>query len=92
MRQEDGKEFLQKMLKFMFQLNLLLLGFKHVVSFRLENNKNHQVVKITPVQARWVKFVITSNYGYEGQTELGQLGAYDDGIRVKSIKDEMSKK
>jgi outer membrane protein OmpA-like peptidoglycan-associated protein len=66
-------------------------GFNHVVSFRLENNKNHQVVKITPVRARWVKFVVTSNYGYHGQTELGQLGAYDDGIRVKSIKDEMSK-
>ena len=66
-------------------------GFTQVVSFRLENNKNHQVVKITPVQARWVKFVVTSNYGYQGQTELGQLGAYDDGSRVKSIKDEMSK-
>ena len=67
-------------------------GFKHIVSFRLENNKNNQVVKITPVQARWVKFVITSNYGYDGYTELGQLGAYDDGIRATSIKDEMSKK
>ena len=67
-------------------------GFKHVVSFRLENNKNHQVVKITPMQARWVKFVVTSNYGYDGYTELGQLGAYDDGIRATSIRDEMSKK
>ena len=67
-------------------------GFKHVVSFRLENNKNNQVVKITPMQARWVKFVITSNFGYNGYTELGQLGAYDDGIRSKGIKDEMSSK
>ena len=67
-------------------------GFKHVVSFRLENNKNHQVVKITPMQARWVKFVVTSNYGYDGYTELGQVGAYDDGIRATSIRDEMSKK
>jgi len=67
-------------------------GFKHVVSFRLENNKNNQVVKITPVQARWVKFVVTSNFGYDGYTELGQLGAYDDGIRSKGIKDEMSSK
>jgi len=67
-------------------------GFKPVVSFRLENNKNHQVVKITPMQARWVKFIITSNYGYEGYTELGMIGAYDDGIRATSIKDEMSKK
>lgn len=67
-------------------------GFNHVVSFRLENNKNHQVVKITPVQVRWVKFVLTSNYGYEGYTELGMVGVYDDGIRATSIKDEMSKK
>jgi len=67
-------------------------GFKHVVSFRLEQNKNNQIVKITPVQAQWVKLVITSNYGYEGYTEFGQLGAYDDGIRSKGIKDEMSSK
>jgi len=67
-------------------------GFKHIVSFRLENSKNNQVVKITPVQARWVKFVVTSNFGYDGYTELGQLGAYDDGIRSKGIKDEMSSK
>lgn len=67
-------------------------GFKPVVSFRLENNKNHQVVKITPMQARWVKFVITSNYSYDGYTELGMIGAYDDGVRATSIKDEMSKK
>jgi outer membrane protein OmpA-like peptidoglycan-associated protein len=67
-------------------------GFNHVVSFRLEQNKNNQLVKITPVQARWVKLDITSNYGFEGYTEFGQLGAYDDGIRSKSIKDEMSSK
>jgi outer membrane protein OmpA-like peptidoglycan-associated protein len=67
-------------------------GFKHVVSFKLEQNKNNQIVKINPVQAQWVKIVIISNYGYEGYTEFGQLGAYDDGIRTKGIKDEMSSK
>jgi len=67
-------------------------GFKHVVSFRLEQNKNNQIVKINPVQAQWIKLAITSNYGYEGYTEFGQLGAYDDGIRSKGIKDEMSSK
>ena len=67
-------------------------GFKHVLSVRLEQNKNNQIVKIIPVQARWVKLVITSNYGDVNYTEFGQLGAYDDGIRSKGIKDEMSSK
>jgi outer membrane protein OmpA-like peptidoglycan-associated protein len=67
-------------------------GFQHVLSVRLEQNKNNQLVKITPVQARWVKLVITSNYGDVNYTEFGQLGAYDDGIRSKGIKDEMSSK
>jgi outer membrane protein OmpA-like peptidoglycan-associated protein len=67
-------------------------GFKHVLSVRLEQNKNNQIVKITPVQAHWVKLVITSNYGDGSYTEFGQLGAYDDGIRSKGIKDEMSSK
>jgi outer membrane protein OmpA-like peptidoglycan-associated protein len=44
------------------------------------------------VQARWIKLVITSNYGDANYTEFGQLGAYDDGIRSKGIKDEMSSK
>jgi outer membrane protein OmpA-like peptidoglycan-associated protein len=67
-------------------------GFKHVLSVRLEQNKNNQIVKITPVQAHWVKLVITSNYGDVSYTEFGQLGAYDDGVRSKGIKDEMSSK
>jgi len=67
-------------------------GFKHAISIRLEQNKNNQIVKITPVQARWIKLVITSNYGDVNYTEFGQLGAYDDGIRSKGIKDEMSSK
>ena len=67
-------------------------GFKHAISIRLEQNKNNQIVKITPMQARWIKLVITSNYGDVNYTEFGQLGAYDDGIRSKGIKDEMSSK
>ena len=67
-------------------------GFNHVLSIRLEQNMNNQIVKITPAQARWIKLVITSNYGDVNYTEFGQLGAYDDGIRSKGIKDEMSSK
>jgi outer membrane protein OmpA-like peptidoglycan-associated protein len=67
-------------------------GFKHAISISLEQNKNNQIVKIIPVQARWIKLVITSNFGDVNYTEFGQLGAYDDGIRSKGIKDEMASK
>ena len=38
-------------------------------------------MRIIPRQARWVKIVITSNWGNPTWTELGQLSAYDDGSR-----------
>jgi outer membrane protein OmpA-like peptidoglycan-associated protein len=66
-------------------------GFSNVINFRLENNKGHQIVKIIPTQAKWVKFVITSNYGHAEYTELGQLGVFDDKQRNLDIKTEMEK-
>jgi outer membrane protein OmpA-like peptidoglycan-associated protein len=60
-------------------------GFHRAAAFRLERNRNNQEVRIEPVQARWVKVVITSNWGYAGSTELGQLGGYDDGSRAVDL-------
>ena len=56
-------------------------GYETVASFDLERNQNNQEVRIIPRQARWVKIVITSNWGNPTWTELGQLSAYDDGSR-----------
>jgi len=67
-------------------------GFQKVVGFRLESNKNDQLVKIEPIKARWVKFVINSNYGHSEYTEFGQLGVYDDQKRAKDFKTEISSK
>jgi outer membrane protein OmpA-like peptidoglycan-associated protein len=67
-------------------------GFVKVVDFRLEPNRNIQIVKISPVQARWVKFVITSNYGHEEYTEFGQIGVYDDKQRNGKIIDDLNTK
>ncbi|MGE5679307.1 MAG: OmpA family protein [Bacillota bacterium] len=67
-------------------------GFAKVASFCLENNVDHQMVKILPVQARWVKFVVKSNYGHPEYTELGQLGGYDDKKHETDIKTEIEKK
>lgn len=60
-------------------------GFETVASFDLERNKNNQEVRITPQQARWVRIVITSNWGNPTWTELGQLSAYDDGSRPNDL-------
>ncbi len=66
-------------------------GFTKVVNFRLESNKSHQIVKINPIQAKWIKFVILSNYGHEEYTEFGQIGAYDDKQRKSSFNEEIEK-
>ena len=67
-------------------------GFKSVASFQLELNKNSQLVRIDPIEARWIKLVITSNWGNEEYTELGQLGVFDDGNRSKNIAEELKSK
>ena len=66
--------------------------FVKVVNFRLECNKAHQIVKITPVQAKWVKFVITTNYGHPAYTEFGQIGVFDDKQRKLNINEELTNK
>jgi hypothetical protein len=50
-------------------------GFRAVASFQLDRNKNNQTVRIEPVETRWLKPVITSNWGHPEYTELGKLGA-----------------
>lgn len=66
-------------------------GFSKVINVRLEYNKSHQIIKVNPVLAKWVKFVITSNYGNEEYTEFGQIGAYDDKQRKMGINEEIEK-
>jgi outer membrane protein OmpA-like peptidoglycan-associated protein len=67
-------------------------GFKTVAGFQLERNKNNQIVHIDPVEARWVKIVVISNWGNEEYTELGKLGAFDDGSRPRNIASELKNK
>lgn len=67
-------------------------GFKKVASFQLERNKSNQEVRVEPTQARWLKVVITSNWGHEEYTELGKLGALDDGSRPMDIALELKNK
>lgn len=67
-------------------------GFKTVASFQLERNRNNQLVHIAPVEARWLKIVITSNWGHAEYTELGKLGAFDDGTRPADIAEALKAK
>ncbi len=67
-------------------------GFKTVASFQLERNKNNQLVRLDPLEARWIKIVITSNYGNQEYTELGKLGVFDDGSRGKNLAAELKDK
>ena len=67
-------------------------GFKTVASFQLEKNKNDQLVRIDPLETRWIKIVITSNYGNPEYTELGKLGVFDDGSRSKNLAAELKDK
>lgn len=60
-------------------------GFHTVASFRLERNRNGQEVRVEPTQARWIKVIVTSNWGNPTWTELGQLGAIDDGSRAVDL-------
>jgi outer membrane protein OmpA-like peptidoglycan-associated protein len=60
-------------------------GFQTVARFQLERNENNQMVRLEPAQGRWLKIVITSNWGNPDYTELGQLGAFDDGSRRQNV-------
>lgn len=52
-----------------------------VASFQLARNAAGQRVKVEPVQARYVRLVVLSNYGHPWYTELGATRAFDDGSR-----------
>ncbi len=67
-------------------------GFQSVASFELEREKNNQIVHIEPTEARWLKIVITSNWGHADYTELGKLGVFDDGTRQMNIGNELKSK
>ena len=65
-------------------------GFSKVASFVLERNKNDQLVRLSPTEARWIKIVITSNWGNASYTELGMLGTFDDGSRPTDVAKALS--
>lgn len=64
---------------------------KKVAAFELERNKTGQAVRIEPVQARWVKFVITRNWGHPTWTEMNASAALDDGSRPANFAAELKK-
>jgi len=60
-------------------------ALRKVASFQLERNKNGQSVQIEPLRAKWIKFVITSNWGHPTWTEMNASAAYDDGSRPTAL-------
>lgn len=60
-------------------------ALRKVASFELQKNTNDQAVHIAPVEARYVKFVVRSNWGHPWYTELGAGMAFDDGTRPGSL-------
>lgn len=66
-------------------------ALKKVAAFELERNKNGQSVRITPVQAHRLKFVITRNWGNDTWTEVSAFAAYDDGSRPAGFAEAMKK-
>lgn len=63
-----------------------------VASYTLERNQPEQAVRIAPVQARFVKLVIVSNYGHPWYTELGATKAFDDGSRPGGLGEALEAK
>lgn len=60
-------------------------AMRKVASFELERNTGGQAVQIAPVEARFVKFVIRTNWGHAWYTELGAGMAFDDGTRPGTL-------
>lgn len=54
-------------------------------SFELARNERGQAVKIMPVESRYVKIVVLSNFGHPWYTELGATRAFDDGSRPDDL-------
>jgi OmpA-OmpF porin, OOP family len=51
----------------------------------LERGRARQAVRLVPLQARWLKFVVTSNWGHPVWTEMNATAAHDDGSRPAGI-------
>ena len=58
---------------------------RRAASFTLARNQRDQAVRVEPVETRFVKIVIASNYGHPWYTELNALQAFDDGSRPQDI-------
>jgi len=58
---------------------------QRVASFELERGRARQAVRLAPLQARWLKLVVTSNWGHGVWTELNATAAYDDGSRPAAL-------
>lgn len=61
-----------------------------IATFQLERNKTGQTVRIEPVEARWIKFVVTRNWGHPTWTEMNASAAYDDGSRPARLDSELN--
>lgn len=60
-------------------------GVRKVAAFELARNQDGQAVAIEPVQARFVRLVVRSNWGHPWYTELGATTAIDDGRRPGGV-------
>ena len=58
---------------------------RRAASLTLARNQRDQAVRVEPVETRFVKIVIASNYGHPWYTELNALQAFDDGSRPQDI-------
>lgn len=60
-------------------------ALQRVAAFELERGRARQAVRLVPLQARWLKFVVTSNWGHPVWTELNATAAHDDGSRPTAV-------
>lgn len=60
-------------------------ALRRAARLTLARNQRDQAVRLEPVETRFVKIVITSNYGHPWYTELNALQAFDDGSRPQDI-------
>lgn len=54
---------------------------RRITGVRLARNARDQAFRVEPLEARYLKLVIRSNYGHPWYTELGATRAFDDGTR-----------